>query len=1264
MPCVDLDICDTCIPEQFSLVSCNDKYITYNDFSTLKNGAIANEIDQFPVYTEEEFCQTNLGYLVDAYIYYINTIGITSNNHSFYMSLSEFGSTQLHLTVDNTDVDDYIASFGASLPADQDVTWSEFINTVHIPNNGICPARPRFKDYTDIEIPEPPCDELTGNGDLVNASNQYDIYLENVIDQFTENYLNQALDSVVEQLTYTKKQSEYHYTLYYYDQAGNLIQTVPPNGDVDITGTMDKAAIETKRSDPTSAITITDDTVLPQFGDYQTNYEYNSLNQLVWQQTPDGGISEFAYDALGRLVVSQNAKQKVNNAVSYTVYDELGRIVEVGELTLNATNYSFKEGHLLNGASAIVPLSATPLQPTVVFPDNIESTASGDARREVTVTVYDELPFSTIVSQFEDYSPLSTRNRITAVLYFDEYTTSGTFAGYQSGTFYDYDIHGNVKELIQDIQDDELIALSPSQAQKSTRYDYDLVSGNVKEVVYQEDEPDQFIHRYCYDADNRITIAETSKDKINWEKDAKYFYYDHGPLARVEIGEEKVQASDFAYTIQGWLKGVNSENLLTNTDQGKDGAVGTTNQMNGKDVVGYSLAYFQGDYNGRFGNDFLAYSGTYTSPAHTDLFNGNIKEMYTASTNIDEAYIGTSHTSYRYDQLNRIRDMHQEELQLGDLASTNEENYASTYKYDANGNLKFLTRKAENNVGVGVNIDDFTYHYTAGTNQLTHVTDALGSVFGDDLANQGVGNYVYDEIGQLIEDAAENIDEIEWLVTGKVRKIDKSGMLDDIMFEYDAMGNRIIKTLLDHTGNVISKTYYIRDAQGNVMSTYDYTESEDVTTSTSELLGVSTLRLGERHIYGSSRLGTEVVGQIIAASNVDAVSINKENEHFADYDVYAQLQGDKRYELSNHLGNVLEVISDRKLTIETAPGSGLLAHYSPDVVSQSDYYPFGMMLPNRNGSEADYRYGFQGQEMDNEVKGDGNSVNYKYRMHDPRVGRFFAVDPLFRKYPHYTPYSFSGNQLIHMIELEGLEPVTPPSTWSKSSSYEDFGDYYNIGASLEKVDGYWVLKQNSVDAAHGFIDKYSFYSRDEKRWVQFNPAPEPKPKVSCLSCELDKIGHTVLETTAKYGAPVAKIAGAIIGVALAIPTGGASLTVTGAVLTSFGLVASTYSFAAGSTELVAIASGQEEKIKNLPGSYLEATVGLTISTMVDDKETMETINATLSIVEGAATFKFLNTTDAEKFTNAVTVISTTVTLISASEKVESQTNEESANEED
>ena len=80
-----------------------------------------------------------------------------------------------------------------------------------------------------------------------------------------------------------------------------------------------------------------------------------------------------------------------------------------------------------------------------------------------------------------------------------------------------------------------------------------------------------------------------------------------------------------------------------------------------------------------------------------------------------------------------------------------------------------------------------------------------------------------------------------------------------------------------------------------------------------------------------------------------------------------------------------------------------------------------MLVPNRHGSSESYRYGFQGQEKDDEVKGEGNSLNYTYRMHDARVGRFFAIDPLFRQYPHNSPYAFSENRVLDAFELEGLE---------------------------------------------------------------------------------------------------------------------------------------------------------------------------------------------------------------------------------------------------
>lgn len=60
-------------------------------------------------------------------------------------------------------------------------------------------------------------------------------------------------------------------------------------------------------------------------------------------------------------------------------------------------------------------------------------------------------------------------------------------------------------------------------------------------------------------------------------------------------------------------------------------------------------------------------------------------------------------------------------------------------------------------------------------------------------------------------------------------------------------------------------------------------------------------------------------------------------------------------------------------------------------------------------------------EKDDEVKGAGNSVSFKYRIHDPRLGRFLSVDPLGHDYPWNSTYAFAENDVIRSIDLEGLE---------------------------------------------------------------------------------------------------------------------------------------------------------------------------------------------------------------------------------------------------
>ncbi len=94
------------------------------------------------------------------------------------------------------------------------------------------------------------------------------------------------------------------------------------------------------------------------------------------------------------------------------------------------------------------------------------------------------------------------------------------------------------------------------------------------------------------------------------------------------------------------------------------------------------------------------------------------------------------------------------------------------------------------------------------------------------------------------------------------------------------------------------------------------------------------------------------------------------------------------------------------------------------MASQTDYYPFGMEMPGRRwratGEDAT-RFGFNGKENDNEVKGEGNQQDYGFRIYDPRIARFLSVDPLSQYYPSWSPYPFAMNRVIDNVDLDGAE---------------------------------------------------------------------------------------------------------------------------------------------------------------------------------------------------------------------------------------------------
>ena len=130
-----------------------------------------------------------------------------------------------------------------------------------------------------------------------------------------------------------------------------------------------------------------------------------------------------------------------------------------------------------------------------------------------------------------------------------------------------------------------------------------------------------------------------------------------------------------------------------------------------------------------------------------------------------------------------------------------------------------------------------------------------------------------------------------------------------------------------------------------------------------------------------------------------------------------------------------------------------------------------------------YRYGFQGQEEDGELW--SGSVSYKYRVEDARLGRFFSVDPLMKKYAHWTPYSFSGNQVINTSELEGLEPVSDVNEYAKqidnkSGSTIDNSDTNKAFQKITTINGRLTQHQSSDAQQHEKLEDSSRNSASDK----------------------------------------------------------------------------------------------------------------------------------------------------------------------------------------
>ncbi|WP_420571718.1 RHS repeat domain-containing protein [Kordia sp.] len=549
----------------------------------------------------------------------------------------------------------------------------------------------------------------------------------------------------------------------------------------------------------------------------------------------------------------------------------------------------------------------------------------------------------------------------------------------QTTSYYSYDVYGRLKWVVQDIT---------GLGIKTIDYEYDPITSNVHKVVYQKHEAsERFIHKYTYGSVNdRLIKVETSTDDMVFVEHATYQYYETGELKNIQLAEG-IQQIDYVYTLEGQLKSINHPSLSSVNDPG----------TNTNDMFGMTIDYFSNDY-----------QRTTTFPqvtGGTNQYNGNIKGI---TWNVDQdAGENPLQYTYEYNRDNWLTEANfngngninvtvPETVTIDTtadpnqtVAASNSVNFlpganviaalgtefntvigtatdglynatdyqVSNITYDANGNIQTLHRNKNTENGSN-RMDELSYTYDSSKpNQLKQVVDAITEeTNADDIKTQtSPNNYEYNEIGQLVKNNQEDV-RYTYRANGLLTEIKKVSTDEPILkLYYNDKNHRVRKESFGDGGVLQNVTHYVRDMNGTAVAIY-------------------TNNIIEEHpIYGNSRLGI----------------------HFRQSDLDA-------YQLTDHLGNVRAVI--------IKSGSEAVS-----LTAKTDYYPFGMPLPNRN-IEGNYRYGYQGEYAEKEEKLEGSINSFQLRLWDARIGRWTNPDPVGQ---YHSPYMGMDNRPNISIDPTG-----------------------------------------------------------------------------------------------------------------------------------------------------------------------------------------------------------------------------------------------------
>ncbi len=520
------------------------------------------------------------------------------------------------------------------------------------------------------------------------------------------------------------------------------------------------------------------------------SYFYDNNGRTIMKNIPGKGKNYFAYDLLGRIVMTQDANLRQTNQWAFVLYDAQSRPSKSGVIT----STTLKDTIIAQaGRSTSYPtLTGTYTITSETYYDDYSWISDGEPSSSLVSTYINSTNFNTGYNTAPDYSqPLVASNRIRGVVTGTKKIILNTSTYLYSVNI--YDDHGRVIQVKQTNYTNGTDVLTNQ---------YSFTGRTIRSHLYQEkfgtnSQTHTLLTKYSYDAGGRLKTVIKNIDSHGDRTIATNRYNELGQLQSKILGSG-IDSLLYTYNIRGWLTGINK------------GYVDNYNSIAnyfGEDIF-YDFGFINNQLNG-------AIAGI---------------KWKAAGDTIARAY------GFSYDNANRLMaaDFSQ------NIRNTTTWNHATTdfsvsnITYDGGGNLLSMSQKGLT-IGGSVTIDSLKYQYYSNSNQLQKVNDAAAytSVGLGDFRDTALAadDYSYDVNGNITKDYNRKMHTPSNGNGAKYNLLDKPDSLvisgkGTFYYYYDAAGTTLRKQVKDYiTGT--TKTYLYLNGFVYLNDTLQYVQTEE-----------------------------------------------------------------------------------------------------------------------------------------------------------------------------------------------------------------------------------------------------------------------------------------------------------------------------------------------------------------------------------------------------------------------------------------------------